>query len=148
MVPRGDSAAETTSVLLTKHYGQYLANATGHSTTVRTWIHSGQLGRRLRISQTTWLSTSLESEQAWCPRKTLSLRTNCVKPSPLSTYTRHGRHHRRCRVGHFLHVSKEVPLTCLSVACSMENAVPCLQLPDNKATKMSTIRTSSEFLCP
>ena len=41
----------------------------------------------------------------------------CVNPSPLSTYTRHGRHHRRCRVGHLLHVSKEVSLTCLSVAC-------------------------------
>ena len=41
----------------------------------------------------------------------------CVNPSPLSTYTRHGRHHRRCRVGQSLHVSKEVSLTCLSVAC-------------------------------
>ena len=41
----------------------------------------------------------------------------CVNPSLLSTYTRHGRHHRRCRVGQSLHVSKEVSLTCLSVAC-------------------------------
>ena len=41
----------------------------------------------------------------------------CVNTSPLSTYIRHGRHHRRCRVGHLLHVSKEVSLTCLSVAC-------------------------------
>ena len=42
-------------------YGQYLAYATGPSTTVGTWIHSWHVGRRLWISQTTWLSTLLES---------------------------------------------------------------------------------------
>ena len=66
MVLHGGIAAKTTSVLLTKFYGQYLAYATGPHTTVGTWFHSGQLGRRLRISQTTWLSTILESEYAWC----------------------------------------------------------------------------------
>ena len=34
----------------------------GTHTTVGTWFHSEQLGRRLRISQTTWLSAILESE--------------------------------------------------------------------------------------
>ena len=46
------------------NYGQYLAYATGPHTTVGTWIHSGHLARRLWISQTTWLSAILESEQA------------------------------------------------------------------------------------
>ena len=35
----------------------------GPHTTAGTRFHSGQLGRRLRISQTTWLSTFLEREQ-------------------------------------------------------------------------------------
>ena len=39
-----------------------LAYATGPPTTVGTRIHFGQFGRRLRISQTTWLSPILESE--------------------------------------------------------------------------------------
>ena len=46
------------------------------STIVVTWIHSRQLGRRLRISQTTWLSTFLENQHGALsiPRKTLGLR--------------------------------------------------------------------------
>ena len=59
---RDGVVAETTSVLLTKHYGQYLAYAAGPHTIVVTRFHSGQLGRRLQISQTAWLSTFLESE--------------------------------------------------------------------------------------
>ena len=39
-------------------YGQYLAYATGPHTTVETWIHSGQLGRRLRISNHLILTVS------------------------------------------------------------------------------------------
>ena len=39
-----------------------LAYATRPQTIVGTWIHSGQLGRRLWISQTAWLSAILESE--------------------------------------------------------------------------------------
>ena len=66
MVLRGDVAAETTSVLLEGFTDCALPTPPGPSTIVGTWIHSGQLGRRLRISQTTWFSTLLESEQTWC----------------------------------------------------------------------------------
>ena len=62
MVLRGGVAPETTSVLSTKHL--WTVSCPRHrcpSTTVGAWTHSGQLGRRLRMSQTTWLSTLLES---------------------------------------------------------------------------------------
>ena len=60
MVLRGDAAAETISVLLTEPLltVPYLRH--------QTCFHSGQLGRRVRISQTTWPSTFLEGEQTWC----------------------------------------------------------------------------------
>ena len=58
-------------------YGHYLAYATGLHTMV-TRFQSGQLGRRLRISRTTWPSTLLESKWALdafsIPRKSLGLR--------------------------------------------------------------------------
>ena len=67
MVLRGGIAVKDNLTTIDEAFcGQYLAYATGPHTIVGTWIHYGQLGRRLRISQTTWLSAILESEQAWC----------------------------------------------------------------------------------
>ena len=61
MVLRGGVAAETTSGQLTKHIRTVSCLRHLAHTVVRTWIHSGQLGRRLLISQTTGLPPLLES---------------------------------------------------------------------------------------
>ena len=58
----GDVAAETISVLLMKPFPIVPCLRHRPHTTVGTWIHSGQLGRRVWIPQTTWLSRFLVSE--------------------------------------------------------------------------------------
>ncbi len=60
----------------------------GH-TIVGTWIHSGQLGRRLQISQTTRLSPFLDGDQAWCIFPFLAKPLVYVQPIKVAI-TKHG----------------------------------------------------------
>ena len=119
MVLHGGIAAKTTSVLLTKHLWTVSCLRHRAPSTVGIWFHSGQWGRRLRISQTTWFSAILESEWAWCilhPTENTWLETEWSKlPSPnVASFwfcwsEQHAVHAKCVRATHSL---KEQPAEC------------------------------------